>query len=78
MLEASGGQIAVIEYAADLIAQVPAYAVIADKGYDANHFVAKIGKTGAQVDIPPRSNRLTQRSFDSHLYQDRNLIERAV
>ena len=63
----SAGQIADIEYAADLIAQVPARAVIADKGYDADHFVA-------QIEAAP--NRLTQRSFDRHLYQDRNLIER--
>lgn len=30
----------------------------------------------APTSIPPRSNRLTQRSFDRHLYRDRNLIER--
>ncbi len=53
-----------------------AQAIIADKGYDADHFVAKIEATGAKAVIPPRSSRLTQRSFDRHLYQDRNLIER--
>ena len=53
-----------------------AQAIIADKGYDADHFIAKIEAAGAQAVIPPRSNRLTQRSFDRHLYRDRNLIER--
>jgi transposase len=50
--------------------------VIADKGYDANHFVAVVEAKGAQPDIPPRSNRLTPREYDHHWYKDRNLVER--
>jgi len=38
----SAGQIADIEYAAKTIEHLPAQAVIADKGYDADHFVATI------------------------------------
>ena len=72
----SAGQIADIKCAAETIHGFPAQAVIADKGYDADHFVNMIEATGAQAVIPPRSNRLIQRSFDRHLYQDRNLIER--
>lgn len=72
----SAGQIADIDCAAKTIECLTAQAIIADKGYDADHFIAKIEATGAQAVIPPRSNRLTQRSFDHHLYQDRNLIER--
>lgn len=72
----SAGQIADIDYAAKTIEHLSAQAIIADKGYDADHFIAKIEATGAQAVIPPRSNRLTQRSFDRHLYRDRNLIER--
>lgn len=72
----SARQIADIECAAKTIEHLSAQAVIADKGYDADHFVAKIEATGAQAVIPPRSNRLTQRSFDRHLYRDRTLIER--
>lgn len=72
----SAGQIADIDYAAKTIEHLSAQAIIADKGYDADHFVAKIEATGAQAVIPPRSNRLTQRSFDRLLYRDRNLIER--
>jgi transposase len=71
----SAGQIADIEFAANLIDQLPAQAVIADKGYDADHFVAAIEAAGAQAVIPPRSNRLIQRHFDRHLYRDRHLIE---
>jgi transposase len=72
----SAGQIADIEFAADLIDQWPAQAVIADKGYDADHFVATIEAAGAQAVIPPRSKQINPRHFDRHLYRDRNLIER--
>ena len=72
----SAGQIADIDCTAQVIEQLPAKAVVADKGYDADHFVATIEAAGAQAVIPPRSNRITPRSFDRHLYRDRNLIER--
>ena len=72
----SAGQIADIDYAAKTIQHLLARAIIADKGYDADHSIAKIEAAGTQVVIPPSSNCLTQRSFDRQLYQDRNLIER--
>ena len=50
--------------------------MLADKGYDANAFIALVRNQGAVPVIPPRSNRLEQRSYDRHLYKDRNLIER--
>ena len=50
--------------------------MVADKGYDADHFVTRIEASGAEVVIPPRSNQLTPREFDRHLYRARNLIER--
>ncbi len=72
----SAGQIADIDCAAALIKDLPGQAVVADKGYDADHFVAKIEAGGAEAVIPPRSNRLTPRNFDRHLYRARNLVER--
>ena len=72
----SAGQVADIDCAAPLIKNLPSQAVVADKGYDADHFVARIQATGAEAVIPPRSNRLTPREFDRHLYRARNLIER--
>lgn len=72
----SAGQIADIDCASALIENLPGQAVVADKGYDADHFVTKIEATGAVAVIPPRSNRLTPREFDRHLYRARNLIER--
>ena len=72
----SAGQVSDIEWAPNLIDQFPSQAVIADKGYDADNFVAKVEATGAQAVIPPRSNRTFLRQFDSHLYRECNLIER--
>lgn len=72
----SAGQLSDINYAAQLIDHLPTQAVIADKGYDANHFMATIEVSGAQAVIPPRSNRLTPRPFDRDLYKARNLVER--
>ena len=63
----SAGQISNIDYGAQLIEHLPTQAVIADKGYDADHFVAKIEAAGAQAVIPPRSNRLAPRPCDRHL-----------
>ena len=72
----SAGQIADIDHAAALIKDQQACYIIADKGYDSDALVSTITAQGAQAVIPPRSNRLTPRTFDHHLYRDRNLIER--
>jgi transposase len=72
----SAGQVADIERATDLIADIRTDAVIADKGYDADALVQRIEASGAQAVIPPRSNRKELRFYDPHLYKDRNLIER--
>jgi hypothetical protein len=61
---------------AALIKDKPANFIVADKGYDADAFVEMIAAQEDQAVIPPRSNRLHPRSFDRHIYQDRNLIER--
>lgn len=65
-----------ITEAAALIEGLPVQSVVADKGYDADAFIATIHVHGAQAVIPPRRNRLTQRAYDRHLYKDRNLVER--
>ena len=72
----SAGQITDIEQAEALIKDQPAEFIVADKGYDSDAFVQTITAQGSQAVIPPRSNRLNQRLFDSHIYKDRNLIER--
>ena len=72
----SAGQVADIDPATALIKDQPAGFIVADKGYDSDAFVAAITAQGSQAVIPPRSNRLRPRSFDRHLYKNRNLIER--
>lgn len=62
--------------AAALIQGIEAQRVIADKSYDADAFVHLIETQGAQAVIPPRRNRLIQRTYDRHLYTDRTLVER--
>lgn len=51
-------------------------AVVADRGYDADWLVALIEAAGAEVVIPPRSDRTTERPYDANLYADRNKVER--
>jgi transposase len=53
-----------------------AEAAAADKGYDADSIVEAVGKMGAIVVIPPKSNRKTRREYDATLYRERNHIER--
>ena len=42
--------------------------VIADKGYDANHFVDAIEAKGAKAVIPLRSNRIKPRGYDRYQF----------
>lgn len=72
----TGGQVHDSGQATPLLEGLNPGAVVADKAYDAEALVAHIRESGAAAVIPPRSNRLEQRSFDKHQYRHRNLIER--
>jgi transposase len=72
----TAGQVADIECAPELIAHLPANAVVADKGYDSDALVNLIEQAAASAVIPPRSNRRHPRSYDRNQYKSRNLIER--
>ena len=50
--------------------------MLADKGYDADYIVEAAGSMGAVAVIPPKSNRIIQREYDTELYKERNLVER--
>jgi putative transposase len=65
-----------IAFAQELIEDIDAEALLADKGYDANHLVEKMEQKGTQVVIPPKRDRKIQRPYDSELYKERNRIER--
>jgi putative transposase len=51
-------------------------AVIADKAYDSDEFLALIAQMGAEAVVPPKANRVEQREYDKNLYADRNKVER--
>jgi transposase len=50
--------------------------LLADKGYDTNHFRAVIALKGAEAVIPPLRSRSQAIPYDKHVYKDRNLVER--
>ena len=49
--------------------------VIADKAYDSNAFIQKIGKQECTAIIPSRKNRKQSRNYDKYIYKERHLIE---
>lgn len=50
--------------------------MLADKGYDSDALVETISHTGAECVIPPIAARKEQRTYDTHLYKERNQVER--
>src|SRR2546423_1242570 len=51
-------------------------ALIADKAFDADPFIATLPQRKITPVIPPKANRKTQRLCDFALYRERNLVER--
>ena len=72
----TGGERPDCEQAINLLEAQGAEAVLADKGYDADYIVDAVKDIGAQVVIPPKSNRKIARKYDALLYKERNIIER--
>ena len=60
----------------ELIEGLDPKAVVADKGYDADHLHDAILDMGAEPVIPPRRHRRRPHDYDKVLYKERNLIER--
>jgi transposase len=70
------GQASDVGQAETLLGRHEPEAVIADKGYDKQAFVAVIESRDAEAVIPTQANRKEQRVIDPHLYRERNLCER--
>jgi len=51
-------------------------AVIADKGYDADHLREAVRESHAAPVIPSKSNRRAPIAYNKTLYKERNLVER--
>jgi transposase len=59
-----------------LLPNMEAAALLADKAYDADERVLdRLQKAGKTAIIPPKSNRKTQRNYDTEMYKARHLIE---
>jgi transposase len=69
------GQVNDITQAEELIAELPADHILADKGYDSKALRETIVNQGAVPVIPPRITS-TQVPCDFALYCERNLVER--
>ena len=75
-LTLTGGQVHDITQAEALLASIEPGALLADKGYDADHFANSLTVRAIKVVIPPKSNRKVKRDCDFALYCERNLVER--
>ena len=72
----SAGQDHDLTCAEPLIEAVSPGALIADKAFDADTFIAALDDRAIAPVIPSKSNRKTPRAYDFALYCERNLIER--
>ena len=48
-----------------------------DRGYDSDAIVQQATAQGMQAHIPPRKNRIVQRTYDRDIYQLRHWVENA-
>jgi len=70
------GQSSDLRGADELLPQVEASAVLADKAYDADERVRELlSRRGVDAVIPSKKNRLVPHPYDKHLYKARHLIE---
>lgn len=72
----SGGEEADCSWAIPSLTDSEFGTLLADKGYDTNEILDFLKQRGATACIPPKSNRLVQREYDTVLYKERNLVER--
>lgn len=70
------GQAHDLNGADELLPNLEADALLADKAYDADERVlVPLQNAGMTAVIPPKSNRIVQREYDKELYKARHLIE---
>lgn len=71
----TGGQAVDITQAIRLMEGISTSALLADKGYDVNQLLEWLQVRQIQAVIPPKSNRVEQRSCDWYLYKERHVVE---
>ncbi len=63
--------------AGELVENVGARGLIADRAYDSNKIVKTAESLNMKVVIPPRKNRKVQRNYDKNTYKIRRLVKNA-
>ncbi|MCR4624007.1 MAG: IS5 family transposase [Alphaproteobacteria bacterium] len=63
--------------AGELVENVGARGLIADRAYDSNKIIKTAESLDMKVVIPPRKNRKIQRKYDKKVYKIRRLVENA-
>ena len=63
--------------AIELIKDIDAEYMLADRGYDSDEIIEFAEQNGMVTVIPPRKNRKVQRFYDKDLYILRHLVENA-
>ena len=63
--------------ATELIDDIEAKGLIADRGYGTNEIVSFAIDANIQVVIPPKKSRKEQRPYDENIYKLRHLVENA-
>jgi transposase len=72
----TGGQVHDLVGADQLLPEMEAGTLIADKAFDADERVIRpLLAAGKKVVIPPKANRKSPRRYDRHVYKERHLIE---
>lgn len=70
------GQACDLDGADQLLPNIVADTVLADKGYDADErVIERLQAQGKTAVIPPKRNRNNPRDYDQDLYKARHLIE---
>ena len=64
-----------VSQAIEIISEIEADALLADKGYDCDALRNHAQARSMTPHIPPRSNRIEARLYDAHLYKERHKIE---
>ena len=72
----TGGEVHDLVGADELLPDMQANVLLADKAFDADERVIKpLAAAGKTVVIPSKANRRTRREYDRYLYKERHLVE---
>ena len=70
------GQDSEIKTAKELLGDELSEYLLADKAYDSNEFREELKNRGTTAVIPSKKNRIVPIEQDTHIYKDRNYVER--